>query len=205
MGEPDFGTYHHSSRENSERLRETVKSMFIEAFERIPLERDKQVSILDIGCGNGFLLSLAGIFYPRSLLTGIDSFSGDSLHGSSIAQARKNMDMLGIGERTSILEADLLEDKLPQEKFDLIISNLVLHNLQGRRFRAYRIIGDLLKGDGYFLNGDLFMGTGAISDKFLQDMKKISSSFILDFTIEPPSQSISFMKHYKLAGLRRVY
>ncbi len=205
MDKPDFGTYHHSSSEDSERLRETAEPMFKEAFSRLPVDREKAISILDVGCGNGFLLSVAGMFYPASLLTGVDSFSGESLHGSSIAQARKNMDTLGIGARTTILEVDLLNGKLPEEKFDLIISNLVLHNLQGKRFRAYRIIREMLKDGGYFLNGDLFIPTWALPDKFSHDMKKISSSFILEFTIEPPSSPISFLKHYRLAVLRGIY
>ncbi|MCL4307294.1 MAG: class I SAM-dependent methyltransferase [Candidatus Thermoplasmatota archaeon] len=203
MDKPDYGTYHHSSREDSEKLREAVKSMFNQAFERLQIDRQKPVSILDVGCGNGFLLSIAGMFYPRSMLTGIDSFSGSSLHGSSIALARKNMNILGIGERTTIREVDLLENKLPQGKFDLIISNLVLHNLGGRRFQAYSIIGDLLRGNGHFLNGDLFLQTSAFSDKFSRDMKKISNLFRVEFTIEPPVQSGSFMKYYRLVGLSK--
>ena len=91
MNEPDYGTYHHSSRENSEKLREEVKSMFNEAFERLRIDRNKPLSILDVGCSNGLILSLGAMFFPKSLLTGIDPFSGGSLHGSPFSLTRRNM------------------------------------------------------------------------------------------------------------------
>ena len=203
MNEPDYGTYHHSSRENSEKLREEVKTMSNATFERLRIDRNKPLSILDVGCGNGFILSLGALFFPKSLLTGIDPFSGGSLHGSSLSMSRRNMDILGMCERTTIIEADLLNDKLWQGRFDLIVSNLVLHNLGRRRFQAYRIIGDMLKSNGYFINVDLFLQTSAHSDMFLHDMKSVGELFRVEFTIEPTSQSISFMKYYRLVGFRK--
>ncbi len=113
------------------------------------------------------------------------------------------MDILGMCERTTIIEADLLNDKLWQGRFDLIVSNLVLHNLGRRRFQAYRIIGDMLKSNGYFINVDLFLQTSAHYYTFLHDMKSIGELFRVEFTIEPTSQSISFMKYYRLVGFRK--
>ena len=131
MNEPDYGTYHHSSRENSEKLREEVKTMSNATFERLRIDRNKPLSILDVGCGNGFILSLGAMFFPKSLLTGIDPFSGGSLHGSSLSMSRRNMDILGMGERTIIIDDDPLNGKL-----NPIMSDPVLHNICGKRFPA---------------------------------------------------------------------
>jgi hypothetical protein len=41
-------------------------------------------------------------------------------------------------------------------QYDLAVSNLVFHNMEKKRFKAYGTVFDALKPKGYFVIGDLF-------------------------------------------------
>ncbi|MHB1708600.1 MAG: hypothetical protein ACYCT2_03890 [Thermoplasmataceae archaeon] len=56
---PDFGTYHHSSRGESDVIRKHVQRLFIDALSLTGISRDSSLDILDIGGGLGFLASTA--------------------------------------------------------------------------------------------------------------------------------------------------
>jgi 2-polyprenyl-3-methyl-5-hydroxy-6-metoxy-1,4-benzoquinol methylase len=61
--EPDFGTYHHSTSVASKKVRVVVKAMFTDAFASLPLGRDDELRILDVGCGLGFLSCVSAESY----------------------------------------------------------------------------------------------------------------------------------------------
>ena len=50
----DFGTYHHSTLEESEKLRTIIYKKFHEAFNYILFRENSNINILDVGCGLGF-------------------------------------------------------------------------------------------------------------------------------------------------------
>ena len=91
--EPDFGTYHHSTSVASNKIH-TVKAMFTDAFASLPLGRDDELSILDVGCGLGFLSCVSVEFYENAQITGIDTFEHASLKRSSIDSAKENTRIL---------------------------------------------------------------------------------------------------------------
>jgi 2-polyprenyl-3-methyl-5-hydroxy-6-metoxy-1,4-benzoquinol methylase len=76
--EPDFGIYHHSTSVASKKTRTIVKAMFTDAFASLPLGRDDESRILDVGCGLGFLSCVCAEFY-NARITGIDTFEHVSL------------------------------------------------------------------------------------------------------------------------------
>ncbi|MGC2574380.1 MAG: class I SAM-dependent methyltransferase [Candidatus Nitrosopolaris sp.] len=82
--EPDFGTYHHSTSVASKKVRAVVNDMFTDAFSSLPLGRDDELRILDVGCGLGFLSCINAVFDRNGTITGIDTFKQTSLKRSSL-------------------------------------------------------------------------------------------------------------------------
>ncbi|WMT51587.1 MAG: class I SAM-dependent methyltransferase [Ferroplasma sp.] len=167
----DFGTYHHSTYEESEKLRTIIYNKFHEAFKSISLDRNSAIKILDIGCGLGFTIKVAADFYTNAIITGIDNFSG-SLINSSLNKARTNIEKLGIKKRCTVEEADILDFK---GKFDLVISNLVFHNMGSARFQAYKKVYSLRPD--YFITGDIFFA-GNYENPVDFELSKISDMFL---------------------------
>lgn len=73
--------------------------------------------ILDIGCGSGIIIIslLLGLPQARGLAIDIDP--------SAVAVTLDNAKALGVEERCAGLVSDLFEHVLPDDKFDLIVSN----------------------------------------------------------------------------------
>jgi 2-polyprenyl-3-methyl-5-hydroxy-6-metoxy-1,4-benzoquinol methylase len=95
MRDVDFGTYHHSTPEESEKIREFAEK----AFSRIlrPLCRSRtNLQVLDAGCGLGFLTYVAAKCFPQAIITGVDLFRPSSMSEISIDKAVNNMKSLGI-------------------------------------------------------------------------------------------------------------
>ena len=87
-------------------------------LKKLPIERDQEVSILEVGCGTGVNLRKLAKLYPKAQLHGID-ISGDMLH-----QAEKNLE--------AYKDRIVLEEK-PYEKgteylgkFDVILFSYAL-------------------------------------------------------------------------------
>lgn len=71
MTDVDFGTYHHSTSEESKRIRESAEKAFSKLLR--PLYRSgAALRILDAGCGLGFLTYVAAKCFPKASVTGID-------------------------------------------------------------------------------------------------------------------------------------
>ncbi len=168
--QPDFGTYHHSTPRGSAQLREAIKILFIEAFHRLPFSRDQNVKVLDVGCGLGFISCTCAEYYASALVTGIDTFEHASLHGSSLAKARKNAKILGLSDRVRFQKGDIFRSNYRRGNFDLIVSNLVFHNFGKKRFDAYTRLASWTPLGSYVLLGELMFVPAA-------DLKCLSSLF----------------------------
>lgn len=192
---PDFGVYHHSTRKQSEILRESVKKLFIHSFEKVGIENGKEISVLDAGCGSGFLCYVVASFFPNAKITGIDLFKSGSLKDLSLDNALRNMEILGLNNRVAFVTADLTEPLKSLGIFDLIVSNLVLHNLGPGRKSAFGNLVEIMKQDAVFVYGDLF--TSKESDKsgsghdVMQPLRLIYE------------QRLESMKYYRLQIFRK--
>ncbi|MEM0155348.1 MAG: class I SAM-dependent methyltransferase [Thermoplasmataceae archaeon] len=173
---PDYGTYHHSSKKGSDLIRDHVQQLFNQAFSSTSIARSSNISILDVGGGLGFISSIAAEFFNVSRITCIDTFKDGSLKGSSIERGRKNMELLDLSGRVSFMEQDILQIDDRLGKFDLAVSNLVLHNLGKGRFEAYKRIARVLNEGGVFINGDLFLQSRG-GDPFQNDLNKITKFY----------------------------
>jgi arsenite methyltransferase len=106
---------------------------------------------LDVGCGRGLLIAkaaklLAGL-RGNGTAIGIDIWSMEDMAGNSEAATRHNLELEGISERCTLVEMAAQEMSFRDETFDIIASNLCLHNIYDRRLRrqALQEIARLLK------------------------------------------------------------
>jgi cyclopropane fatty-acyl-phospholipid synthase-like methyltransferase len=161
----DFGTYHHSTPEESNDIRERAEK----AFSKLLLSlypSGAPIRILDAGCGLGFLTHVAAKCFPKARITGVDLFRSGSISEISMDKAAGNMKSLAIDSRTSFLKHDLTKPMESEAQYDLAVSNLVFHNMGKTRIKAYGTVFDALKPRGFFVIGDLFPRGKADMDYF---------------------------------------
>ena len=163
----DFGTYHHSTPQESNEIRERAKHAFSNLLRPL-YPSSAPLQILDAGCGLGFLVYVAAKCFPNAHVKGIDLFGHNSLGKMSIKKAEENMKFLGISSRTSFLKHDLTKPLKSDAQHDLVVSNLVFHNMGKKRFRAYGFVFVALKPGGYFVLGDVSRNDKADVDYFCE-------------------------------------
>ncbi len=115
---------------------------------------DEQV--LDVGCGRGLLLAGAAKHLTTGHATGIDLWSNVDMGGNSSAATQRNLELEGVAERCTILSVAAQEMTFPDGSFDVIVSNLCIHNIYDRptRLAALRQIARVLAPGGTALISD---------------------------------------------------
>jgi cyclopropane fatty-acyl-phospholipid synthase-like methyltransferase len=161
----DFGIYHHSTPSESNDIRERAEKAFSKLLRPL-YPSGAPLRILDAGCGLGFLMYVAAKIFPKARITGVDLFRRGSISEISMDEAAHNMRSLGIDTRTTFLKHDLTKPMNSEAQYDLAVSNLVFHNMGGKKFQAYGTIFDGLKPGGFFVIGDLFQHGKADMDYF---------------------------------------
>lgn len=177
--EPNFGTYHYTTRAASKKIRVVVKGLFTDAFASLPFGRDDELKILDVGCGLGFLSCVSAEFYKNARITGIDTFKHASLKGSSFERAKENTKVLGYSDRIDFKNGDIFTFT-PTERFDIIVSNLVFHNLGKMRFEAYSRLSSWMQPDSFVVMGEFFFSPKA-------DLTQLSREFRILREAKPES------------------
>ncbi len=202
--DPDFGIYHHSNREESEKLRKNAELLFNESFKKTGMDRESEINILDAGCGLGFLTYIASSYFINARIYALDKFSGNELQGISVEKLKINLETLKISDRVDVIEGDLAEKLNLDESFDLVVSNLVLHNLGRSRFRAYENIKSAMKEGSYFINADGFIRRNIFMNPLKNDMNKLNGIFEPAFAMSLKGDENFFFK-YILVGLKPVF
>ena len=128
-------------------------------------------NVLDVGCGRGLLLAGAakrlaainGIGHA----TGIDVWSNVDMGGNSAAATQHNLDLEGVSSICTLLSQPVQEMTFPDATFDVIVSNLCLHNIYdaSTRRQALQQIVRVLKPGGIALISDYKL-TGEYADEF---------------------------------------
>lgn len=155
MRRVDFGTYHHTTAEESKQIRDYAEKKFTKLLRPL-FPAGAKLKILDAGCGLGFLTYVAAECFPKASVVGVDLFKHGSVSELSMDGAMENMKSLRVESRTSFIKHDLTRPMKSDERYDLVVSNLVFHNIRKKRFAAYGNIFDVLSRGGYFVVGDLF-------------------------------------------------
>ncbi len=115
---------------------------------------DEQV--LDIGTGKGLLMIGAAKKLTTGKATGIDIWNEKDLTGNNIENAFKNAAIEGVKDKIEIRNENAMNMSFTDNSFDVILSNLCLHNISDKegRFAACKEISRVLKRGG----------TGVIAD-----------------------------------------
>lgn len=90
------------------------------------LRGDEQV--LDLGCGRGAVLLMAAELVPRGRAVGIDLWLADQT-GNSLDAARRNAEREGVADRVELHTGDITTLPFADDTFDLVISNMAVHNI----------------------------------------------------------------------------
>lgn len=148
--------------------------------------------VLDVGCGRGLLLvGAAKHLDAGGHATGIDMWSNVDMGGNSEAATEKNLDLEGVASRCTLLTGYAQEMPFADATFDVIVSNLCLHNIYDRptRLKALDEIVRVLKPGGIALISDYKL-TGEYAQVFAGrglQVKRRWGSFVTTF---PPLRVI---------------
>lgn len=118
------------------------------------LRGDEQV--LDLGCGRGALLTMVAELLPNGRAVGIDLWHPDQT-GNSPEATLRNAELEGVADRIEMRTGDVTRLPFADDSFDLVISNLVLHNIPSAAARRDAIdeAVRVLRPGGRIVIGDL--------------------------------------------------
>lgn len=117
-------------------------------LDQLALRGDERV--LDVGCGRGLLLVGAAKRLATGKASGLDLWvQADQLHNGRDA-ALGNAAAEGVSERVEVLDGDMRSMPFADASFDLVVSNLAIHNVPGPdgRQRSIDEIARVLKPGG---------------------------------------------------------
>jgi len=139
----------------------------------VPWHGDEQV--LDVGTGRGLLLIGAARKLTTGKGTGIDVWSAKDLSGNSLARTEANVEVEGVKEKVTLKSEDARKLSFPDASFDVVLSNLCIHNIPDTegRAQACREIARVLKPGGTALISD-FVKTGFYQKIFAASGLKVS-------------------------------
>ncbi|HKD82726.1 MAG TPA: class I SAM-dependent methyltransferase [Candidatus Angelobacter sp.] len=134
---------------------------------------DEQV--LDVGTGRGLLLIGAARRLNTGKSTGIDIWSTRDLSANSLQRTEANIEVEGMKDRVELRSDDARKLSFPDSSFDVVLSNLCIHNIPDAegRAQACREIARVLKPGGTALISD-FILTGFYQKVFAQAGLKVS-------------------------------
>ncbi len=86
-------------------------------------------NVLDVGTGLGLLMIGAAKKLSTGKSYGIDIFNTYDLSDNSIDQTKINAELEKVTQKVEILKENILKTNFKEDYFDVIVSNLCLHNL----------------------------------------------------------------------------
>jgi len=119
---------------------------------------DEQV--LDVGCGRGLLLAGAAKRIAQrdgsGHATGIDIWSNTDMAANSALATERNLELEGVRQLCTLVSRPAQEMPFGDGSFDLVVSNLCLHNIydRGMRRRAVEQIARVLRPGGAAILSD---------------------------------------------------
>jgi arsenite methyltransferase len=146
-------------------------------------------NVLDVGCGRGLLLAGAakriGNLQGPGHVTGIDVWSNVDMGANSSGATQRNLDLEGVSSRCTLISEPAQDMSFPDATFDVILSNLCLHNIYDAptRRRALAQIIRVLKPGGIALISD-YKRTGEYADAFRESdliVEQRRGSFLTTF------------------------
>src|SRR5215831_1912623 len=125
-------------------------------LEQLNLRGDER--ILDVGCGRGAVLLLAAERLTKGRAVGVDLWRRGDQSGNSLEATQRNAVTEGVAERVELHTADMTALPCHDNSFDVVVSNLAVHNVKGSRVRRKAIeeIVRVLRPGGRLMIADIF-------------------------------------------------
>jgi arsenite methyltransferase len=95
--------------------------------------------ILDMGCGRGAVLLLAAQHLTTGRAVGVDLWRKGDQSGNAAEATLRNAEAEGVADRVELRTADMTALPLEDNTFDMVLSNVAIHNAKGRSGRAKAI------------------------------------------------------------------
>ena len=131
---------------------------YVDTIERMVayIEDGDGKSILDLGCGTGNIISRVLERFPEASVAGIDPSEG---------MRETTANRFSDNPSVTVSDGNALDIPLASDRFDYVLSNLVLHHLlPEERERCAREIARVLKPEGRLIYADMFSGVDGPPD-----------------------------------------
>src|ERR1051326_3758947 len=87
--------------------------------------------VLDLGCGRGAVLLVAAQHLTTGRAIGVDLWRKADQWGNAVEATRNNAVAEGVADRVELYTANMTALPFPDNNFDLVLSNIAIHNLRG--------------------------------------------------------------------------
>jgi arsenite methyltransferase len=117
-------------------LHTSLRGKFVvwaEVVDRLELRGDERV--LDLGCGRGAVLLLAAERLTTGRAVGVDLWRRGDQSGNAAEATRRNAVAEGVSDRVELHTADMTALPFEADRFDVVVSNVAIHNVRGRAGR----------------------------------------------------------------------
>jgi len=136
----------------------TRRGKFVEwdrILDGLQLQGDERV--LDMGCGRGAVLTAVARRLTTGRVTGIDIWNTHDQSGNARDVTARNASLEGVADRVTIETGDMRALPFADATFDLVVSSLAIHNIQGNadRRRAVAEGFRVLKPGGRLVVADI--------------------------------------------------
>lgn len=113
--------------------------------------------VLDVGTGRGLLMVGAAKKLTTGKSVGIDVWRQLDMPNNNRDRTLQNADLEGVLDKVEVRDEDARSLSFGDDSFDVILSNLCLHNIRGRdgRTKACREIARVLKPGGTVIISDM--------------------------------------------------
>ncbi len=127
-------------------------------------------NVLDVGTGLGLLMIGAAKRLTTGKAIGIDIWKDKDLSNNTLNQAKQNAKLENVSDKIEILNQDIIKTSFINASFDVIVSNLCLHNIHSsiQREAACKEIFRILKKDAVAIISDI---------RYTNEYKKVFNNF----------------------------
>jgi arsenite methyltransferase len=128
-----------------------------ELLDQLELSGDEQ--ILDLGCGRGAVLLMAAQHLTTGRAVGVDLWKTSDQSGNAPDATERNAVAEGVADRVELRTADMTALPFEDNTFDVVLSNIAIHNVRSRAGRD-KVIEEavrVLRPGGRLMIADLWV------------------------------------------------
>lgn len=114
--------------------------------------------VLDLGCGSGAVLILfAKLLTKGGSADGVDLWLSRDQSNNSVAKTQTNIDYNHVGDRTTLITADMADLPVDDHDYDYVVSSYAFHNIKpaSKRYQALKEAVRVLKPGGRLIIVDM--------------------------------------------------